>query len=183
VPRTSAVDEELMCRVALGNHLAFSEIYDRYRRPLYYAGMRYLGDSFLAEDLVQDVFTNVLRRASSFDPGRGNFSSWLYRIARNRAVDLIRHRNTLSSVGEEPLLWVAGGQEPEASVDGLDVAGALSRLPDKQRTLLVLAYFEGLSQSEISRRTGVPLGTVKTRTTAGLKKLRRILPNPTTEGI
>ena len=85
------------------------------------------------------------------------------------------------SVGEDPLRAVAGGPEPEAGVDGWDVARALSRIPDELQEVLTLAYFEGLTQREISRRTGVPLGTIKSRTTAALKRLHRTMTNPPEE--
>jgi RNA polymerase sigma factor (sigma-70 family) len=175
-------DEELVGWVAQGDDRALSELYDRYSRSVYATGRRLLGDAHLAEELVQDAFTNVWRRAVSFDSSRASFATWLYRLTRNRAVDLHRRRQTRPlSAGEEPLRMVPGGPEPEASVDGWDVARALSRIPEEHREVLTLAYFEGLSQREISQRTGIPLGTIKSRTTAALKRLRRSLVDPTAE--
>jgi RNA polymerase sigma-70 factor, ECF subfamily len=175
-------DEDLVRRVGGGDERALSELYDRYSRPVYATGVRLLGDASLAEELVQDAFTNVWRRAKTFESERASFSTWLYRIARNRAVDLDRKRRVRPvSVGEDPLRAVAGGPEPEAGVDGWDVARALSRIPDEHREVLTLAYFEGLTQREISRRTGVPLGTIKSRTTAALKRLHRTMTNPPAE--
>jgi RNA polymerase sigma-70 factor, ECF subfamily len=169
-------DEELVGRVAEGDDHALSELYDRYSRPVYATGVRILRDAHLAEELVQDAFTNVWQAAPSFDPRRASFATWLYRITRNRAVDLLRRRRARPlSGGEEPLRMVPGGPEPEASVDGWDVARALSHIPEEHREVLTLAYFEGLSQREISHLTGVPLGTIKSRTTAALKRLRRAL--------
>jgi RNA polymerase sigma-70 factor (ECF subfamily) len=169
-------DEELVGWVAEGDERALSELYDRYSRPVYATGVRILGDAHLAEELVQDAFTNVWQAAASFDPRRASFATWLYRITRNRAVDLVRRRRARPlSAGEEPLRMVPGGPEPEASVDGWDVARALSHIPEEHREVLTLAYFEGLSQREISHLTGVPLGTTKSRTTAALKSLRRAL--------
>src|ERR671918_1699686 len=134
-------DEELIRRVAEGDDRALSELYDRYSRPVYATGTRLLGDAHLAEELVQDAFTNVWRRAESFKSERASFSTWLYRITRNRAVDLDRKRRVRPlSVGEDPLRSVAGGPEPEASVDGWDLARALSRIPDEYREVLTLAY-------------------------------------------
>jgi RNA polymerase sigma-70 factor, ECF subfamily len=178
------VDEQtLLGQVVQGDERAFSQLYDRYWRPVYAIGIRLLGDVCLAEDLVQDVFISVWQKASSFNPERASFATWLNSIARNRATDLDRRRRIRpSSAGQDPLRWVPGGPQPEESVDGWDVARALAELPDKHRELLLLAYFEGLSQSEISRRTGIPLGTVKTWTTAGLKMLQCILSRPATEG-
>jgi RNA polymerase sigma factor (sigma-70 family) len=175
-------DEALVRRVAAGDERAFLELYDRYSRPVYAMGVRLLRDAFLAEELVQDVFTRVWRRANSFESERASFSTWLYRVARNRAVDLDRRRRARPlSVGEDPLRTVSGGPEPEAGVDGWDLARALSRIPDEHREVLTLAYFEGLSQREISRRTGVPLGTIKTRTTAAMKRLHWIMTHPLDE--
>ncbi len=169
-------------RVAEGDDRALSELYDRYSRPVYATGTRLLGDASLAEELVQDAFMSVWRAAGSFDPGRASFTTWLYRITHNRAVDLNRRRQVRpASAGEEPLRNVSGGPEPEESVDGWDVARALSRIPDEHREVLTLAYFEGLSQREISYRIGVPLGTIKSRTTAALKRLHRSLVNPAAE--
>jgi RNA polymerase sigma factor (sigma-70 family) len=175
-------DEELVHRVAQGDERALSELYDRYSRPVYATGIRSLGDAHLAEELVQDAFTSVWRGAASFDPRRASFATWLYRVTRNRVVDLARRRRVRPiSVGAEPLRSFSGGPEPEASVDGWDVARALSRIPQEHREVLTLAYFEGLSQREISRRTGVPLGTIKSRTTAALRQLHRSLVNPAAE--
>jgi RNA polymerase sigma-70 factor (ECF subfamily) len=169
-------DEELVGQVAQGDERALSELYDRYARPVYATGVRLLRDSHLAEDLVQDAFTNVWRGAASFDPKRASFATWLYRLTRNRAVDLNRRRRVRPlSAGEEPLRNVSGGPEPEASVDLWDVAEALSLISAEHREVLNLAYFEGLSQREISQRTGVPLGTVKSRTTAALKRVRQAM--------
>jgi RNA polymerase sigma factor (sigma-70 family) len=175
-------DEALVLRVAAGDERALSELYDRYSRPVYATGVRLLGDASLAEELVQDAFTNVWRGAESFETERASFSTWLYRIARNRAVDLDRKRRVRPlSVGDDPLRAVPGGPEPEASVDGWDVARALSRIPEEHREVLTLAYFEGLTQREISRRTGLPLGTIKSRTTAAIKRLHRTMTNPLAE--
>jgi RNA polymerase sigma-70 factor (ECF subfamily) len=175
-------DEDLIRQVAQGDERALSELYDRYSRPVYATGVRLLGDVHLAEELVQDAFTNVWQAAASFDPSRASFATWLYRITRNRAVDLIRRRQARpQSAGDTPLRTVPGGPEPETGVDGWDVARALSLIPEEHREVLTLAYFEGLSQREISRRTGVPLGTIKSRTTAALKRLHRSLVNPAAE--
>jgi RNA polymerase sigma-70 factor (ECF subfamily) len=169
-------DEELVGRVAQGDDRALSELYDRYARQVYVTGIRLLKDSHLAEELVQDAFTNVWRGAGSFDRDKASFATWLYRITRNRATDLDRRRRVRPlSAGEQPLRNVSGGPDPEASVALWDIALALSRLSEKHREVLTLAYFEGLSQREISRRTGIPLGTVKTRTTAALKRLRQTM--------
>jgi RNA polymerase sigma-70 factor, ECF subfamily len=113
-------DEELVDRMAGGDERALSELYARYARPVYTMGIRLLGDSHLAEELVQDAFTNVWRGVTKFDLERGSFMTWLYRVTRNRATDLNRNRRVRPILArEEPLRNVSGGPEPEASADGM----------------------------------------------------------------
>jgi len=141
--------------------------------------LRLLGDAQLAEELVQDAFTSVWRNAASFDQDRAGFATWLYRIARNRATDFDRRRWVRPRpAGEHGLYAIAGGSRPEEALDAWDVAAALSSIPSQYSEVLVLAYFEDLSQREISRRTGVPLGTIKSRTTAALKRFRQAIATP-----
>jgi RNA polymerase sigma-70 factor (ECF subfamily) len=170
-------DEVLVGRVARsGDERAMSELYDRYAGLIYGAGVRYLGDRALAEDLVQDVFTAVWRNASGFDPSRASFATWVYRITRNRATDLIRRRRArVRTVGDDQSFEPGEGDATGDLSRSFDLASALSRLSPVHREVLTLAYFEGLSQSEISHRTGTPLGTVKSRTTAALRALREAM--------
>ena len=169
-------DEVLVRRVASGDERALSDLYERYAGLIYGTGIRYLGDRGTAEELVQDVFTSVWRNAASFDPARASFATWIYRITRNRATDLIRRRNArVRTVGSEPLPEPGEADPSGALSRRFDVAAALSRLSPVQRETLVLAYFLGLSQREISERTNTPLGTVKSRTTAALRALRETL--------
>ncbi|MFL6058812.1 MAG: RNA polymerase sigma factor [Rubrobacteraceae bacterium] len=167
-------DETLVQRVAQsGDERALSELYDRYARLVYGAGVRYLGDRSLAEDLVQDVFTAVWRRAAGFDPSQASFATWVFHITRNRATDLIRRRRArVRTVGDDPPFEPGEGDPTGELSRSFDLASALSRLSPAHREVLTLAYFHGFSQSEISRRTGTPLGTVKSRTTAALRALR-----------
>jgi RNA polymerase sigma-70 factor (ECF subfamily) len=173
-------DEILVRRVAAGDERALGGLYDRYAGLIYGAGTRYLGDRGQAEDLVQDVFLSVWRNAGSFDPSRASFATWVYRITRNRATDLIRrHKARVRTVGvDQP----PEPEDPDPTgrlSRGFDVAAALSQLSPTHREVLVLAYFEGLSQREISARTRTPLGTVKSRTTAALRALREAMsPGP-----
>jgi RNA polymerase sigma-70 factor, ECF subfamily len=169
-------DEVLVRRVASGDERALSALYDRYAGLVYGTGMRYLGDRGTAEELVQDVFTSVWRNAAGFDPARASFATWVYRITRNRATDLIRRRKArVKSVDVEPL-FEPGEIDPSGELSrNFDVAAALSRLTPVHREVLLLAYFHGFSQREISDRTATPLGTVKSRTTAALRALRESL--------
>ena len=168
-------DEVLVSRVSCGDERALSELYERYGGVVYSAGMRYLGDRTLDEDLVQDVFFSVWRGAASFDSSKANFATWIYRITRNRATDLVRRRRSRVRT----MAQIHGAfREPEESdrieevLRTFDVVGVLSELSAAHREVLVLAYFGGLSQREISDRTGIPLGTIKSRTTAALRAAR-----------
>jgi RNA polymerase sigma-70 factor, ECF subfamily len=166
-------DEVLVRKVARsGDERALSELYDRYAGLTYGLGVRYLRDRALSEDLVQDVFTSVWRGAAGFDPSKASFTTWLYSITRNRATDLIRRRTRVLTVSgvEHPEL---GEEDPAGELSrNFDVASALSRLSPSHREVLILAYYHGLTQSEISRRTNTPLGTVKSRTFTALRALR-----------
>ena len=169
-------DEVLVLRVASGDERALAGLYDRYAGLVYGTGMRYLGDRGTAEELVQDVFTSVWKNAARFDPARASFATWVYRITRNRATDLIRRRNArVRTVDGEPF-FESGEKDPSGELSrNFDVAAALSRLSPIHREVLVLAYFHGLSQREISERTATPLGTIKSRTTAALRALRETM--------
>ncbi len=173
-------DEVLIRRVAeSGDERALSELYDRYGGLVYGAGIRYLGDRGLAEDLVQDVFLAVWRNAAGFDPSRARFSTWVHRISRNRATDLARRRRarvrTVAPSQDDVPPEAKEGDAAEEILRGFDVVGALSALSEVHREVLMLAYFEGLSQREISARTDTPLGTIKSRTTAALRAAREHL--------
>ena len=175
-------DEVLVRRVADGDGRALGWLYDRYARLVFGTGVRYLGDRGLAEDLVQDVFTAVWKNAADFEPSRASFSTWVYRITRNRATDLIRRRKARVKTVADDALPEPGEADPSGALSqSFDVAAALSRLSPVHRELLVLAYFDGLTQAEISHRTDTPLGTVKSRTTAAMRALRETM-RPETAG-
>jgi RNA polymerase sigma-70 factor, ECF subfamily len=174
-------DEQLMARLG-GPELeaALSTLYDRYSRTVYGVGLKILGDRSLAEELVQDVFLKVWRSSGNFDPSRASFSTWLYRVTRSAAIDLYRkraHKVHPVSERESYLATVRDPSEgPQEVVDeswlSWRVSRALEALDAPHREVIELAYFGGLSQREISERTGVPLGTVKSRTASAFKSLR-----------
>ena len=157
-----------------------NSLYDRYRLILFGLLVRILNSREEAEDILQEVFVQVWKRAADFDELRGKPFTWLVTLARSRAIDRLR----LLNARERVALAAARDAPEEASDAALDafraeqrqiVADALSQLPEEQRRTLVLAYFEGLTQSEIADRLGSPLGTVKTRMRSGMIKLRGLL--------
>jgi RNA polymerase sigma-70 factor (ECF subfamily) len=177
-------DEQLMARLG-GPELdaALSTLYDRYSRTVYGVGLKILGNRSLAEELVQDVFLKVWRSSHTFDPSRASFSTWLYRVTRSAAIDLHRkraHKVHLIADGESHVLAARDlSATPQEVVDeswlSWRVSRALEALDGPHREVIELAYFGGLSQREISERTGAPLGTVKSRTASAFKSLRREL--------
>jgi RNA polymerase sigma-70 factor, ECF subfamily len=177
-------DEQLMARLDGPEvEAALSELYDRYSRTVYGVGIKILGDRSSAEELVQEVFLKVWRSSGTFDPSRASFSTWLYRVTRSCALDLYRkraHRVHQIPDGETHVVTTrdssAGPQEVvDESWLSWRVSRALEVLDAPHKEVINLAYFEGFSQREISERTGVPLGTVKSRTANAFKKLRREL--------
>jgi RNA polymerase sigma-70 factor (ECF subfamily) len=181
---SQAQDAGLMERVRRRDPAALQELYDRHAGVVYGLGLRILRDSTEAQDLVQDVFLHLWRRSDLFDAGRGAFLGWLVSLARNRAIDRVRAKRTrdktADSFGMERETDLAPRQaDPnEAAYVGelrTAVARALTVLPEAQRTALELAYFGGLSHTEISERLETPLGTVKARIRQGMIRLRDLL--------
>ena len=166
-------DAALIERVAERERAAFEELYARYARSVLGLALRRLGDRGRAEDSVQDVFAAVWRSAKSYDRTRGPGGAWLYTIARNAIVDAQR-RQPPPTVADPPELVAPGptpDEEAEASWNAWRVHRALETLPENERAVIDLAYFSGLSQSEVADFLQLPLGTVKTRTRTGLARL------------
>lgn len=177
-------DEQCMTRLSGPEvEAALSALYDRYSRTVYGVGLKILGNRSLAEELVQDVFLKVWRSAGTFDPSRGSFSTWLYRVTRSAAIDLYRKRASRVRQVPDGGRHIAAARDssagPQEIVDeswlSWRVSRALEVLDAPHREVIELAYFGGLSQREVSERTGVPLGTVKTRTASAFRRLRREL--------
>jgi RNA polymerase sigma-70 factor (ECF subfamily) len=175
--KVETMDEAtLLEAVAEGNHDAMAAVFDRYSRIVYCIALRVLREPGLAEDVMQEVLLQVWKRPQSFVAQRGNLAAWLSVVTRNRAIDVLRRRSTLEPLDERPLL------DPRdmtlASEQGwlLDkVRSVLDSLPAEQQGPLELAYFQGLSHTEIAQKTGSPLGTVKTRIRAGLMTIRKAM--------
>jgi RNA polymerase sigma-70 factor, ECF subfamily len=179
-PGTGMDDVELVRRMSEGDERALGVLYDRWVTAVHSIVVRLLGDAAEAEDVVEDVFWQAWRQAGRYEPTRGGVSTWLLTIARSRALDRVRalrrHREEtvpLSPTAED----VASGSPTPAGVAELSeraalVTAALQELPREQREALELAYYGGLSQTEIAERTGQPLGTIKTRMRLAMQKLR-----------
>jgi RNA polymerase sigma-70 factor (ECF subfamily) len=173
-------DVSILQAIARRDETALAQLYDRYRVILFGLLLRILHNREEAEDVLQEVFLQVWRRAADFDENRGRPFTWLVTLARSRAIDRLRNLAARDRVA------LAGAREPSEEVsDAVDdalkseqktvVTTALAQLPEEQQQPLLLAYYDGLTQSEIAKKLNAPLGTVKTRMRAGLKKLREQL--------
>jgi RNA polymerase sigma-70 factor (ECF subfamily) len=160
--------------VKSGDQGAMAELYDRYSSVVYAVALRVLGDAGGAEDVLQEVFLQLWRNPGAFDSARGSLGAWLAVITRNRAIDAVRRRKPETDI-EDVIVSVAPdlASETDRSRAAQKVRGALGAMPAPQRSALEMAYFEGLSHSEIATKTGEPLGTIKTRIRAGLIALRK----------
>ncbi len=157
-----------------GDPSALAELYDRYSSVVYAVALRVLGDTGAAEDVLQEVFLQLWRNPGAFDAARGSLGAWLAVITRNRAIDSLRKRRPETDI-EDVVVSVApdlAGQT-DRSRAAEKVRGVLGTMPPAQRSALEMAYFEGMSHSEIADKTGEPLGTIKTRIRAGLILLRK----------
>jgi RNA polymerase sigma-70 factor (ECF subfamily) len=165
-------DGELLERIGLGDREAFDALYRRFVRPVFALALRRLGDRGRAEDATQETFTSVWRSARSYRPERGPGAPWLYAVARNAIVDRTRvHSEPPMEAPDEATPEAGPAEEAERSWLSWRVHRALQDLPEQERTLLELAYWGGLSQSEIAEFLNIPLGTVKTRTRSALGRL------------
>jgi RNA polymerase sigma-70 factor (ECF subfamily) len=162
----------LIERVASGDQSALNALYDRYAGLVNGLALRILRDPSDAEDVVQDVFVQAWRQADRFDSARGSPEAWICTLARTRALDRLRRR---VSRREEPAEAAPGTTATPRNVEILAVRKALEELSANQRRALELAYYEGLTQSEIAERLGEPLGTVKTRIRTAMIRLREAL--------
>jgi RNA polymerase sigma factor (sigma-70 family) len=171
-------DESLLARVAWGDDDALGSLYDRFGRVAYGLALRILRDERLAEDAVQEAFLAVWRQAASFRPERANARAWVLTFVHRRAVDLVRREERRRTEPLEPEAEPATGSTAEAAElrrRREAVQHALAQLPEEQRRPIELAYYGGLSQSELAERLGEPLGTIKSRMFTGLKRLRELL--------
>ena len=183
-PEQDELDAELLRAVARGDEAAFARVYDRYAPILLGLMLRILRSRPEAEDVLQEVFLQVWQQARAFDPARGRAFTWLATLARSRAIDRLRAVDSRERAAQRS---AEDGRPPAAGSEGWAEEGALraeraeavraalAELPEEQRQVLLLAYLEGMSQSEIAAAKNQPLGTVKTRTRTGLKRLSEAL--------
>jgi len=169
-------DTDLVAGSAVGDNHAIAQLYDRYAPTLLAVASRMLGNKHSAEDLVHDVFIEVCRRASDYSPERGTVRTWLLMRLRSRAIDRLRSaaRRRLVSSEESPVAEMVetNNEEVDNVPDRAIVRAAIDDLPDAQKRVLESAYFKGMSASEIAEQEDVPIGTVKSRLAAALRKLR-----------
>lgn len=174
--KTTPSDRELATRVRAGDQEAMAALYDRYSQLVYAVGLRVLADTGAAEDVLQEVFMQLWRNPTRFDASRGSLGAWLAVIARNRAIDALRKRRYESDIEDivvsvEPDL----ASEADRSRAAKNVRDVLNGMHPAQRQALEMAFFEGLTHTEIAAKIGEPLGTIKTRIRAGLLALRKAL--------
>jgi RNA polymerase sigma-70 factor (ECF subfamily) len=176
MPAVEPSDAELIERIADGDRAAFNVLYRRYARPVYGLALRRLRDRGAAEDAVQETFMSVWRSASSYRSERGAGAPWLYTVARNAIVDKFRVQ-ARAAVQVPAMADAEPGPDEQAETSWIawQVHRAFGTLPDNERAVLELAYWGGLSQSEVAEFLGIPLGTVKTRTRSGLARLADLL--------
>ena len=177
VPAPSSLCEaDLLESVRRGNDWAMAELYDRFSAVVYSAALRVLGDGSAAEDVLQDVFVQLWRNPQMFDANRGSMAAWLAVIARHRAIDQRRKRRPEENC-EEVFLAVDPGLDRLAErAESLEqVRCVLAGLPSEQQCALEMAFFQGLTHTEIAAKTGEPLGTIKTRIRTALIAIRKAL--------
>src|ERR1700683_3456442 len=172
-------DLALVTAIQSGNQGAMAALYDRYSSIVYSVALRVLQDTGAAEDVLQDIFMQLWRNAGAFDASRGNMGAWLAVIARHRAIDALRRRRPENDIADV-LVSVEHDLASEADRSRImeKVRGALQAMPAPQRSALEMAYFEGLTHSEIAGKTGEPPGKIKTRIRAGLMTLRKAFQSP-----
>jgi RNA polymerase sigma-70 factor, ECF subfamily len=192
---SDAPDETLAARVARGDSAALEELYDRYASRVLGISIKIVSDQALAEDILQETFWRVWQSAGTYQPQLGAFTGWLFRIARNLSIDAYRRRNVRPQAvmstreeGDDPLLE----QTPDPDMDVAEqaqsilrnrqVRQALASLPNVQRQVIEMAYFNGMTRQEIAEATGEALGTIHTRARLALQKLRGELERDEFEG-
>jgi RNA polymerase sigma-70 factor (ECF subfamily) len=169
-------DSMLMTRIRSGDEDALAALHDRYAQVVYSVALRVLGETTQAEDILQEIFLQIWRNPQTFDSNRGSLGAWLAVIARHRAIDHLRRRRPEADI-EEIVVAVDCNLEQitDRNIAIARVRSAVERLSPEQRRPLEMAFFQGLTHSEIAAKTGEPLGTIKTRIRSALLALRKVL--------
>jgi RNA polymerase sigma factor, sigma-70 family len=177
-PESQAVtpDAELLQRIRRGDEGGMAELYDRFSAVVFSAALRVLSEASQAEDVLQEVFLQLWRNPSAFDANRGSLAAWLAVIARHRAIDHLRRRRPETDF-EEVVLSVDPGLDSQAARSEAigRIRGVMESMSDEQRSAVEMAFFEGLTHTEIAEKTGEPLGTIKTRIRSALIAIRKAL--------
>ena len=177
-------DLQLLQGISLEKKEALEALYSRYSSPVYSLAMFMLKQQALAEDVTQDIFLNIWLKAGSFKADRGAPKAWIMSVAHHKIIDVIRARRRTVTISEPadyetlesmPSSWASTEEQVEQNLERERILKALSRLPESQREVIMLAYFGGFSQSEMADKLKQPLGTVKTRVRLAMQKLRTIL--------
>jgi RNA polymerase sigma-70 factor (ECF subfamily) len=164
----------LIERIRSGDESAMADMYDRYSGIIYGVALRVLGDTTAAEDVLQEVFLQLWRNPQAIDASRGKLAPWLAVIARNRAIDHLRKRAPEDDIDEVSVSTGVNLEDEAAQRQAVNkIRTVLSQLPQEQRRALEMAFFEGMTHTEIAAKTGEPLGTIKTRIRAGLLAVRK----------
>ena len=167
-------DSSLLARINTGDERAMSTLYERYSRVVYSVALRVLNDPASAEDILQEIFMQIWRNPDSFSAARGSLGGWLAVVSRNRSIDALRRKRPTTALDDVILASsVNVATEAERNTVMERARGVIARLPSEQRKTLEMAFFDGLTHSEIAEMTGDPLGTVKTRIRSALLTLRK----------
>jgi len=169
-------DHRLIARIRSGDETAMTELYEHYSRIVYAVALRVLADAAGAEDVLQEVFMQLWRSPQLFDSARGSLAAWLAVVTRHRAIDFLRKRRPTTDVSDLQMFTDAHLDEHVFRHTAMEkVRGVLNSLPQEQRSALDMAFFAGLTHSEIASKTGLPLGTIKTRIRTALMSLRKVM--------
>jgi RNA polymerase sigma-70 factor (ECF subfamily) len=175
-------DEQLLQRTAQGDCQAFAEFYDRHAARAFGLLVKLLPSRSDAEDVLQEVFWQVWRNAGRFDPRRAPPAVWVFAIARSRAIDELRRRHHAATMSSTAMPGIAKAEQTDSPFENLldnerqsAVRQALEGLPLEQQTAIMMSFFRGQSHAQVAREQGIPLGTVKTRISLGMKRLRNLL--------
>jgi RNA polymerase sigma-70 factor, ECF subfamily len=173
-PSSAEEDSALLARVQRGDEQAMASLLDRYSKVVYSVALRVLRDPAAAEDVLQEIFMQVWRNPEGFRATRGSLGGWLAVVSRNRSIDFLRRRRPTGSVEDVVLASPCNlGEESERNLMTEKARSLIVTLPQEQRKTLEMAFFDGLTHSEIAEMTGEPLGTVKTRIRSALLVLRK----------